>query len=93
MNLQDFGEALVKCSLNNGFPTIQLLGCQRLHEMNLFLSRETWTLACIIWDVFGSGPPLEAFPARLDDSVTIGLVEILGKLPDRRWNMWEERGN
>lgn len=53
---------------------------------------DIWTLACTIWDVFGSGPPFEAFPATLDE-VTIEHVEMLGKLPDRWWSKWEERSN
>ncbi|EEH41372.2 kinase domain-containing protein [Paracoccidioides lutzii Pb01] len=53
---------------------------------------DIWTLACSIWDVFGSGPPFEAFPVTLDE-VTIEHVEMLGKLPDRWWSKWEERSN
>lgn len=51
---------------------------------------DIWTLACTIWDVFGSGPPFEAFPVTWDE-VTIEHVEMLGKLPDRWWSNWEER--
>ncbi|PGH12937.1 hypothetical protein AJ80_06542 [Polytolypa hystricis UAMH7299] len=43
---------------------------------------DIWTLACTIWDVFGSGPPFEAFPVTLDE-VIVEHVEMLGKLPDR----------
>ena len=53
---------------------------------------DIWTLACTIWDVFGSGPPLEAFPVTPNE-VTIEQVEMLGKLPDRWWSKWEERSN
>ncbi|WEW56963.1 serine/threonine protein kinase [Emydomyces testavorans] len=53
---------------------------------------DIWTLACTIWDVFGSGPPFEAFPVTLD-KVTIEHVEMLGKLPDRWWSKWEKRSN
>ncbi|KAK2823895.1 hypothetical protein FQN49_007514 [Arthroderma sp. PD_2] len=53
---------------------------------------DIWTLACSIWDLFGSGPPFEAFAATLDD-VTIEHVETLGKLPDRWWRRWEDRSN
>ncbi|QSS58204.1 hypothetical protein I7I51_07627, partial [Histoplasma capsulatum] len=53
---------------------------------------DIWTLACTIWDVFGSGPPFEAFPVTLNE-VTIEHVEMLGKLPDRWWSKWEERNN
>ncbi|KAF3490905.1 CMGC/SRPK protein kinase [Arthroderma uncinatum] len=53
---------------------------------------DIWTLACTIWDVFGSSPPFEAFPATLDDVVT-EHVEMLGKLPDRWWRKWENRSN
>ncbi|KAI9367633.1 hypothetical protein BJX61DRAFT_547292 [Aspergillus egyptiacus] len=51
-----------------------------------------WTLACTIWDIFGCRPPFESFPASLDE-VTVEQVEMLGKLPDRWWNQWEERSN
>ncbi|EDN02628.1 predicted protein [Histoplasma mississippiense (nom. inval.)] len=37
---------------------------------------DIWTLACTIWDVFGSGPPFEAFPVTLNE-VTIEHVEML----------------
>lgn len=53
---------------------------------------DIWTLACAIWDIFGSGPPFEAFPVTLDE-VTIEHVEMLGRLPDRWWSKWEERNN
>ncbi|OAT13408.1 CMGC/SRPK protein kinase [Blastomyces gilchristii SLH14081] len=53
---------------------------------------DIWTLACTIWDIFGSGPPFEAFPVTLDE-VTIEHVEMLGKLPDRWWSKWEKRSN
>ncbi|KAK2732661.1 hypothetical protein FQN57_002582 [Myotisia sp. PD_48] len=53
---------------------------------------DIWTLACTIWDIFRSGPPFEAFPVTLDE-VTIEQVKMLGKLPDRWWNKWEQRGN
>ncbi|KAK2805333.1 hypothetical protein FQN50_006234 [Emmonsiellopsis sp. PD_5] len=53
---------------------------------------DIWTLACTIWDVFGSRPPFEAFPVTLDE-VTIEQVEMLGKLPDRWWSKWDERSN
>ncbi|PYI06671.1 kinase domain-containing protein [Aspergillus sclerotiicarbonarius CBS 121057] len=53
---------------------------------------DIWTLACTVWDVFGDRPPFEAFPATLDE-VTIEHVEMLGRLPERWWSKWEERGN
>ncbi|KAB8278883.1 hypothetical protein BDV30DRAFT_233341 [Aspergillus minisclerotigenes] len=53
---------------------------------------DIWTLTCTIWDIFGSGPPFEAFPVTLDE-VTIEHVEMLGRLPDRWWSKWEERSN
>lgn len=53
---------------------------------------DIWTLACTIWDIFGSKPPFEAFPVTLDE-VTIEHVEMLGKLPDRWWSKWAERNN
>lgn len=53
---------------------------------------DIWTLACTIWDIFGSAPPFEDFPVSLD-GITIEHVEMLGKLPDRWWSKWEERGN
>lgn len=53
---------------------------------------DIWTLACTIWDVFGKGPPFEAFPVSLDD-VTTEQVEMLGRLPERWWNKWETRNN
>ncbi|KAK2784966.1 hypothetical protein FQN52_008790 [Onygenales sp. PD_12] len=53
---------------------------------------DIWTLACTIWDVFGSRPPFEAFPVTLDE-VKIEQVEMLGKLPDRWWSKWDERSN
>ncbi|PGH03223.1 CMGC/SRPK protein kinase [Helicocarpus griseus UAMH5409] len=53
---------------------------------------DIWTLACTIWELFGSGPPFQAFPATLDE-VTIEHVEMLGKLPEQWWNKWEARNN
>lgn len=53
---------------------------------------DIWTLACTLWDTFGSSPPFEAFPITLD-RVTIEHVEMLGRLPDRWWSKWEERRN
>lgn len=53
---------------------------------------DIWTLACAIWELFGSNPPFEALPATLD-GVTIEHVEMLGKLPDRWWGNWENRSN
>ncbi|PWY93733.1 hypothetical protein BO94DRAFT_583103 [Aspergillus sclerotioniger CBS 115572] len=58
----------------------------------LSFSGDMWTLACTIWDIFGDRPPFEAFPATLDE-VTIEHVEMLGRLPERWWKKWEERGN
>lgn len=58
----------------------------------LSFSADIWTLACTIWDIFGSAPPFEAFPVTLDE-VTIEHVEMLGRLPDRWWSKWEERNN
>ena len=53
---------------------------------------DIWTLACTIWELFGSGPPFQAFPATPDE-VTIEHVEMLGKLPERWWSKWEARSN
>ncbi|KAL2864090.1 kinase-like domain-containing protein [Aspergillus lucknowensis] len=53
---------------------------------------DVWTLACTIWDIFGCRPPFESFPVSQDE-VTMEHVEMLGKLPDRWWNKWEERSN
>ena len=53
---------------------------------------DIWTLACTVWDIVGDRPPFEAFPATLDE-VTIEQVEMLGRLPERWWRKWEERGN
>ncbi|EFR04277.1 hypothetical protein MGYG_07286 [Nannizzia gypsea CBS 118893] len=53
---------------------------------------DIWTLACTIWDIFGSSPTFKAFPVTLDE-VTIEQVEMLGKLPDRWWSKWPERNN
>ncbi|PWY71751.1 kinase-like protein [Aspergillus heteromorphus CBS 117.55] len=53
---------------------------------------DIWTLACTIWEIFGSAPPFEVFvPGR--DSVTREHVDTFGKLPDRWWGKWENRGN
>ncbi|KAL3454399.1 hypothetical protein BJX65DRAFT_291907 [Aspergillus insuetus] len=51
---------------------------------------DIWTLACTIWEIFGYGPPFEVFLVS-PDKVTMEHVEMLGKLPDRWWNKWEER--
>ncbi|EEP77520.1 predicted protein [Uncinocarpus reesii 1704] len=61
-------------------------------DESLSFSADIWTLACTIWDIFGSRPPFEAFPVTLDE-VTIEHVEMLGKLPDRWWRKWAERRN
>lgn len=53
---------------------------------------DIWTLACSIWEIFGSNPPFESFPATLD-GVTVEHVETLGKLPDRWWKTWEKRSD
>ncbi|OAL73507.1 CMGC/SRPK protein kinase [Trichophyton violaceum] len=53
---------------------------------------DIWTLACSIWEIFGSNPPFESSPATLDD-VTVEHVETLGKLPERWWKMWEKRSD
>ncbi|KAK2763984.1 hypothetical protein FQN54_009603 [Arachnomyces sp. PD_36] len=53
---------------------------------------DIWTLGCAIWEIFGSNPPFESFPASLD-GVAIEHVETLGKYPNRWWSRWEARGN
>ncbi|KAL3478029.1 kinase-like domain-containing protein [Aspergillus californicus] len=58
----------------------------------IFFSSDIWTLACTIWEIFGRRPPFESFPISLDE-VTIEQVEMLGKLPTRWWNEWENRSN
>jgi serine/threonine protein kinase len=63
-----------------------------LEDEPLSFPGDIWTLACTIWDIFGCRPPFESFHVSLDE-VTMEHVEMLGKLPDRRWNKWEERSN
>lgn len=65
---------------------------ESLADEPLSFPGDIWTLACTIWEIFGSNPPFEAFPATVD-GVTIEHVEMLGKLPDRWWSKWEDRNN
>lgn len=53
---------------------------------------DIWTLACTVWDVFGSGPPFEVF-VPTPDSMIREHVETFGKLPDRWWGKWADRNN
>ncbi|KAL4790857.1 kinase-like domain-containing protein [Aspergillus venezuelensis] len=56
----------------------------------LSFSADIWTLGCVIWEMIGGGQPFDAFPPTSDE-VTKEHVEMLGKLPQRWWNQWEER--
>ncbi|EER37234.1 protein kinase [Histoplasma capsulatum H143] len=64
----------------------------RFADEPLSFPSDIWTLGCVIWDLFGSSPPFEAFPGSQDD-ITIEHVETFGKLPDQWWSKWETRGN
>lgn len=96
--IADFGEAFdpqVTKQLTTHTPLLLAPPESRFAESlvePLSFPGDIWTLACTIWDVFGSGPPFEAFPVTLNE-VTIEHVEMLGKLPDRWWSKWEERNN
>ncbi|EEQ35638.1 putative non-specific serine/threonine protein kinase [Microsporum canis] len=98
--IADFGEAynprvtkqfIAHTPLLLAPPESRFAGSTEFDEP-LSFSGDIWTLGCTIWDIFGSAPPFEAFPATLD-GVTIEQVEMLGKLPDRWWSKWEERSN
>lgn len=95
--IADFGEAFdprATRQLTAHTPLLRAPPESRFTESDEPLSfpGDIWTLACNIWDIFGSAPPFEAFPVTLDE-VTIEHVEMLGKLPDRWWKKWEERNN
>ncbi|EFW22194.1 conserved hypothetical protein [Coccidioides posadasii str. Silveira] len=64
----------------------------RFADEPLSFPSDIWTLGCVIWDLFGSSPPFEAFPGSQDD-ITVEHVETFGKLPDQWWSKWETRGN
>ncbi|KMU91672.1 hypothetical protein CIHG_09431 [Coccidioides immitis H538.4] len=64
----------------------------RFADELLSFPSDIWTLGCVIWDLFGSSPPFEAFPGSQDD-ITVEHVETFGKLPDQWWSKWETRGN
>ncbi|EZF89429.1 CMGC/SRPK protein kinase [Trichophyton rubrum MR1448] len=64
----------------------------RFADEPLSFPSDIWTLGCVIWDLFGSSPPFEAFPGSQDD-ITVEHVETFGKLPDRWWSKWETRSD
>ncbi|KKK18005.1 putative srpk [Aspergillus rambellii] len=72
-------------------PESRFAGAGNLDEP-LSFPADIWTLACTMWDIFGCRPPFESFPVS-QDAVTMEHVEMLGKLPNRWWNEWEERSN
>lgn len=80
--------------LVNATPTCSSRGLFRRPATDDHISfpADIWTLACTIWDVFGSAPPFEAFIPSLG-SVTKEHVETFGKLPDRWRGKWANRNN
>lgn len=53
---------------------------------------DIWSLACVIWELFGSNSLFQTFAGTWEE-VTVEHVEIFGKLPDRWWNKWSTRSD
>ncbi|KAF3491902.1 uncharacterized protein GIQ15_01419 [Arthroderma uncinatum] len=58
----------------------------------LSFSSDIWSLACVIWQLFGDGPLFQTFAGTWEE-LTIEHVEVFGKLPDRWWNKWSTRSD
>ncbi|KAF7559806.1 hypothetical protein G7046_g4352 [Stylonectria norvegica] len=51
---------------------------------------DIWSLGCLIWEVLGQRPIYDSWVAS-DDEVLDDQVDLLGKLPQRWWQRWENR--
>ncbi|KAL3473291.1 kinase-like domain-containing protein [Aspergillus californicus] len=95
--LADFGAAFDPSTTNSyTCQTPRLLAPPEAYfakpptDSPLSFPADIWTLACTIWDLFGTSPPFEVFIPSLDN-VTQEHVDTFGKLPERWWKRWENR--
>ncbi|KAH8783729.1 kinase domain-containing protein [Hyaloscypha finlandica] len=56
------------------------------------LAADVWALACVIYDLFAKGTLFECFVPDADD-VFAENISLLGKPPQRWWDMWEAKGD
>ncbi|KAJ5211404.1 hypothetical protein N7491_011223 [Penicillium cf. griseofulvum] len=91
--LSDFGESFnpytTPRSSSKTLPLLQPPEA-RFSDEPLSFASDIWTLACVIWEIFGQRPLFDAFWATAD-RVTAEQVEVLGILPAEWWKNWHKR--
>lgn len=91
--LGDFGESFMPSSSSRLYSNAPLSFRPpeaRFAPTPLSFPADIWSLACLIWEVFGQRPLFEAWMAT-DDEVLADKVDLLGKLPPEWWTRWDTR--
>ena len=85
----DFGEASLSSETRKNLHTpMSFRAPESFFGEEIGLPADVWAFACTVFDFFGRFPLFEAFRPN-KDNIFFEVVDVLGKLPDRWWQKWD----
>ncbi|KAL9125046.1 MAG: hypothetical protein Q9217_005697 [Psora testacea] len=92
ISILDFGEASFTTELRKQWHTpILLQAPEALLGEPVGQPADIWAFACTVFAMFDNKSLFEGFMPNADD-VLSEIVDTLGRLPERWWEKWEQRG-
>lgn len=90
----DFGESFDISSppLNGVGTPLSLMAPELYFDKDASFASDVWALGCLLYEIRAGRPLFYPF-FDTDDEYLVEVVQTLGRLPDRWWQAWEERGN